>query len=211
MINGSGQVAFYSDLTGGSSTGGSFVAVPGTVQTVALKGTAAPAGGNYTFLGTPALNGSGQAAIWSGLTGGSSGEGIFAGVPGSLQTVALLGSPTPAGSTYGQFNGIAMNASGQVVFEAVRNIGPGNATAFFLGAPGAVQAVALEGNPAPGGGTYGLLGGIPALNESGQVAFRAGLTNTFATHAIIAGTPGRCKVSPARAVSPPPAAVTATS
>jgi hypothetical protein len=186
VVNGSGQVTFYADLTGGSSTGGSFLAVSGSVQTVALKGTAAPAGGNYTGLGTPALSASGQVAFQSALSGPET-EGIFAGVPGALQTVAIRGAPAPGGSTYGQLNGVKMNSAGQVGFEGVRSIGD---TGLFFGTPGAIQAVALQGSPAPGGGNYGLLGSAPELSSTGLLTFRAGLTGTFATHAIFAGAPG---------------------
>jgi hypothetical protein len=186
VVNGSGQVTFYADLTGGSSTGGSFLAVPGSVQTVALKGTAAPAGGNYTGIGTPALSASGQVAFQSALSGPET-EGIFAGVPGALQTVAIRGAPAPGGSTYGQLNGVTMNSSGQVAFEGVRSIGD---TGLFFGTPGAIQAVALQGSPAPGGGNYGLLGSAPELSSTGLLTFRAGLTGTFANHAVFAGAPG---------------------
>src|SRR5438105_10133401 len=46
VLNESGQVAFKGFLTGGSSTRGLFVGAPGAIQTIALQGTAAPAGGN---------------------------------------------------------------------------------------------------------------------------------------------------------------------
>ena len=65
---------------------------------MALSGTAAPAGGNYTgFSYAPVLNASGQVAFVAS-TSVSGSSGIFAGTPGSpLTTAALTGiAATPA-------------------------------------------------------------------------------------------------------------------
>ena len=47
VLNQSGQVAFTAYLAGGSSTEGLFAGAPGSLQPVALQGTAAPGGGIY--------------------------------------------------------------------------------------------------------------------------------------------------------------------
>ncbi|MFT3880060.1 MAG: hypothetical protein QM703_10430 [Gemmatales bacterium] len=57
---------------------------------VALSGTAAASGGNYSSFGFPVLNSTGQVAFRAGLTGGSSTEGIFAGIPGRLRFCSSL-------------------------------------------------------------------------------------------------------------------------
>src|SRR5205814_1857205 len=59
-LNTSGQVAFNASLTGGSSSQGIFAGPAGSPSTVALSGTAAPAGGNYGTLGGPGFNAAGQ-------------------------------------------------------------------------------------------------------------------------------------------------------
>src|SRR5947207_3220778 len=70
-LNASGQVAFHGQLTGGSSTLGIFAGAPGSVQAVALQGSASPVGGNYVGFSLPVLNDAGQMAFSAGLTGGS--------------------------------------------------------------------------------------------------------------------------------------------
>ncbi|HEX4588890.1 MAG TPA: choice-of-anchor tandem repeat NxxGxxAF-containing protein, partial [Gemmataceae bacterium] len=119
VLNASGQLAFWAGLSGGSSTEGIFAGVPGSVQAVALQGTAAPAGGTFsTFDGGPYLN-AGQVAFYASLTGGLSTGGIFAGPPGSVQAAALLGSAAPAGGSYSVIGRQpALNASGQLAFWA---------------------------------------------------------------------------------------------
>src|SRR4051812_6057512 len=47
VLNASGQVAFFADLTGGLSTRGVFAGTPGSFQAVARNRAAAPAGGYY--------------------------------------------------------------------------------------------------------------------------------------------------------------------
>ena len=119
------------------------------------------------------------------LTGGSSTQGIFVGVPGSLQTVALQGGPAPGGGTYGNLGGYVLNGSGQVAFNSDLGI--------FVGAPGSVRAVAITGTAAPAGGNFaGPVGyyAAPALNANGQVAFLTDLTGGSSTEGLFAGSPG---------------------
>src|SRR5262245_22525815 len=187
----SGVIAFSCSLTGGSAAQGLFVGSPGALQTVAISGMPAPGGGgNYStgFL-TPLLNGSGRVAFSTSLTGGTSTQGVFAGVPGSVQAVALLGNPSPAGGNYSSFTRLVLNTSGQVGFSA--GLSGGSATAgAFVGMPGAIQAVALQGNPAPAGGNYSGFPSIPMLNDAGQVAIVSALTGGSATGGVFVGTPG---------------------
>jgi hypothetical protein len=190
LQNASGQVAFSCSLTSGSAAQGMFVGTPGSLQTVVLTGTPSPGGGgNYSGLSSPLLNGSGRVGFSAALTGGSSTAGLFAGVPGSVQPVALLSTPSPAGGNYSFFSRLVLNAGGQVAFFAQMTGGPSTA-GVFAGTPGAVQAVALQGSPAPAGGNYAAGLGSPLLNDAGQVAFVANLTGGPATQGVFAGAPG---------------------
>jgi hypothetical protein len=113
-------VAFIAVLTGGSSSGGIFVGAPGSLQAAALRGELAPAGGNYRVFDDLVLNSSGQVAFRATLTDRSSTDGIFAGAPGALQTVALQGAAAPDGLGYFDSftNPVAINAAGEVAFAA---------------------------------------------------------------------------------------------
>ncbi len=193
LLNDNGQVAFRSDLSGGSSSRGIFFAsAAGSLQTVALVGSAAPAGGNYSALGgNPVLNDAGQLAFAATLSGGSATAGIFAGAPGALQTIALQGATAPGsgGAAYSSFVNPVMNGSGRVVFAA--NLTGGTAASgLYGGISGSVQAIAVQGNPAPAGGNYGSLLNTPVLNDLGQIAFNANLTGGSATSGLFFGLPG---------------------
>ena len=168
-VNGSGQVSFAAYTTLGPPSESVFVGRTGSIQATATVGSAAPAGGSYSSLlfSGPTLNGAGQVAFVAGLTGGSSTQGIFAGTPGSLQTVALQGTAAPAGGIYNNangpgfspFGGIALNGSGQVAFYGTLT-GGSSTCGIFVGAPGAIQAVALQGSAAPCGGQFGNAGDL---------------------------------------------------
>lgn len=193
-LNNSGQLVFSAGTTGIAATSGLFFGTPGSLQTVALQGTAAPSGGNYSSFVRPVINDAGQIAFSALLTGGSASTGVFAGVPGSLQTVALQGSAAPAGGNYVSFLAPALlNSAGQIAFRA--NLTGGSATSgIFVGTAGSLQATVLQGSPAPGGGTFSLFNFAPQLNGLGQVAFLATLTgagvNTTNDIGLYAGSPG---------------------
>jgi hypothetical protein len=106
-----------------------------------------------------------------------------------MQPVALNGGPAPGGGTYFGFgNGIGLNASGQVTFESEVNA-PTN-PGIFVGAPGSVQAAAMSGNAAPGGGNYNNFPTGPVVNAAGQVAFVSSLTGGSSSQGIFVGTVG---------------------
>src|SRR5439155_384010 len=143
VLNSGGQVAFVSQLNVGATGIGVFAGAPGSVQAVARSGTAAPAGGNYSYFPAgPALNAAGQVAFLANMIGGTTTGGLFVGAPGAVQAAALLGSAAPAGGAYSSFGGFSLNASEKVAFYA--NLSGGSATSgIFVGTPGTVQAAAL--------------------------------------------------------------------
>jgi hypothetical protein len=196
-LSGAGQVAFLANLTGGTSPGGVFVGTTGSLHAVYLTGTAAPAGGMYNGGTTfPALNDAGKVAFLANLTGGTSSQGIFAGVPGSVQAVALQGNTAPAGGTYARFTNPLLNAAGQVAFFATL-VGGTSPQGIFAGAPGSLQPVALQGAPAPRGGTYSFStagnfnnSSLFQFNGAGQVAFIADLVGGSSSSGVFAGSPG---------------------
>lgn len=179
-----GQVAFASSLTGGSSTMGVFAGTAGSLRVVALLGQTppGPAAGTFARFGSMAVqDGAGQAGFYTQLsTNGTSatGGGYYAESGGQLRAVAVGGQTAPGtgGGTYATFPSpgllaLAMAGTGQVAFAT--GVTGGSATAgVFAGTATAVQAVALEGQAAPGGGTYtGIQNGRVGVNAAGQVAF----------------------------------------
>ena len=195
VISTSGQLAFNANLTGGSAASGIFAGATGSVQTVALQGNAAPAGGNYSSLSGPVINASGQVAFPANLTGGSATNGIFAGTVGALQPIALQGSAAPAGGIYSTLSGPALNASGQLAFFATLT-GGSSTQGIFSGTSGSLQTDALQGLLAPGGNgaIYSSLLGPTLFNDVGEVVFSANLSGTGVVPSnnlgLYAGLPG---------------------
>jgi hypothetical protein len=187
-FNAAGQVAFATALFGGTSSGGVFAGVPGSLATVALQGAASPAGGTYDNFGEPALNDSGTVAFRGNLTGGSSAQGIFQGTPGSVSTVARVGDAAPAGVNFAGLRDPKINNAAQVAFNS--DLTGGSSTGgIFAGAAGSLQTAALRGAAAPAGGNYDFFH-APVINAAGAVAFKAELTGGSSTTGIFAGLPG---------------------
>ena len=177
-----GQAVFTATVTGGSAPTGVFAGTAGgAVRAVALQGQtpAGPVAGSFFSFGTVSQDAAGQVGVYARLsTNGTSATagGYYAESGGQLRAVAVGGQPAPAGGNYAALpqtgvQGLAVAGNGQLAFGAA--LSGGSATAgFFAGTATSVQAVALEGQAAPGGGTYtGLENGRIAVNASGQVAF----------------------------------------
>ena len=168
----------------------SAVVVPGV--------TPAPGGG--TFAGATfraSLNNAGDltftgivpAAIGPGASVGL-GQGIFrADKFGVISTVVRPGDPAPGGGAFDFAQNSWINDGGDVAFgghvEGEECIDEGAGLPAFIfcaesvylrSAPnGAIQSIAHQGDPAPGGGVFRVAFG-PILNNRGQIAFIGDLT-----------------------------------
>jgi hypothetical protein len=162
VLNSSGQVAFIASTTDVSHGSGVFL----NSSAIALKGNAAPGGGNYgSFDGNVALNDSGKVAFHATTTAG---DGVFL----NSNAVAVSGSHAPGTSgNYTQFDtNVALNNSGQVAFYAYTN-DVTYTRGMFLNTSS--SPVALQGDPAPGtAGNYENMTS-PVINAVGQVAFKS--------------------------------------
>ncbi|MEM1110199.1 MAG: choice-of-anchor tandem repeat NxxGxxAF-containing protein [Planctomycetota bacterium] len=211
LFNGAGQAAFTAGLSdtgvNGSKGLGIWVtdAVSGTPGLVARSGDAAPGTGpgvSYTSSSSfrPVLNGAGQIAFRSGLTGtgvdtsNDSGIWITDAVSGTPGLVAREGDAAPGtgsggGVSYSGFNNVVVNDAGQTAFRAGlagAGVDTSNDSGIWVtdavsGTPG---LVAREGDAAPGVGP-GVSPGVsfsgffnPVLNGAGQAAFLGFLGGT---------------------------------
>jgi hypothetical protein len=104
-----------------------------------------------------------------------------------VEVVAVGGDPAPDGNgTFVDFGIPSMNRLGQVAFVATLNGTTGDVdddTGIFrgTGARGSLGMIVRRGDPSPdANGTFALLdsGSAPVINDSGQVAFIAGLSGT---------------------------------
>jgi hypothetical protein len=207
-LNGAGQVAFTSAPTidGFSpcllcslppavagidgvflyTPGGSASEIVGVNDT--LPGETQPSG-LVPDLSVP-VNSSGQVAFGAQVGASSQGQGFFlrqAG--GALQKVMTYGDPIPASSdTFGFPHFISgLTDSGNIAFSATTSSAIDGL--FFAPAAGPIETVAVDGGPAPGGGTFSLsqqiatitslpptVGNLAAMNSESDIAFGATLT-----------------------------------
>jgi hypothetical protein len=172
----------------------------GQIISIAHQGDPAPVpgGGNYRFAFGPSLNNAGDIAFIGGLSAQSdNGEdlGVFfySAAAGRTEAVALPGDPMPGGGNlltapFFRLNYDVSNRSGVVAFAAVldtRTNGTDNDTGLYVLSTGGLGLVARTGTVIPGVGTIKELTapGFPipwsggAINERGQIAFAATLTD----------------------------------
>jgi len=196
-VNSAGRVVFGAWMSGLTSNDeGIWTGLPGGLQLAAREGAAAPgAGAGVLFAGSfgfPVINASGQLAFKANLSGAgvnaTNGTGVWTGAAGGLVMAARAGNQAPglpAGVNFGiSFTEPFLNDAGQISFRA-KLVGTGidasNDWGIFAGAPGALQFVARESDPAPGtGGAFFnlfvdqfIINTLPVLNSAGQVVFHA--------------------------------------
>ncbi len=156
-------------------------------RVVAYTGQAAPGGGVWTSLGPPTISRTGRVAFVGEVQGlftqtgiwseGHSGAGNLEPVVRQFQSVPSL---TPM--TYGEFLSIfhtpVMSDSGDIAFGAPLvgdSVNDDTDIGILRHIGGQLEVVALPFWPAPGGGLYGSISNLPAMNNIGEVAFHSRL------------------------------------
>ena len=128
------------------------------------------------------MNDSGLIAFVADVTGGTASQGIFLINKGAVTAVAFQGSPVPGSGTFSTFDSASVNNSGAIAFVA--DISGGTASqGLFLVNKGTATAVALQGSPAPGGGTFAAFESA-SLNNNGAIAFVADISGGSANQGI---------------------------
>jgi len=205
-IDRDGRIAFYAAVNGVQRNQGIFVADAQGLRPIVLGcgqgggsgnhgtcGDPAPGGGTFAgfFGGTvfvPAMNVHGDLLFVADIAQGPSPRGLFLWREDTqtMVKVAAVGDPAPNGGTFDSIGPGSLNASRDVVFLG-RNASVLTSD-IYLWRNGALTAFAKTGDPAPGGGTFTMLGTesfgfqdgtnipsgpVPAINDRGQIVFRA--------------------------------------
>jgi len=205
-VNSSGKIAFYSQVLGSTRNQGIFVADSSGVSAIVRGcgggggsgnpgtcGDPSPVGGTFSgfFSGTffaPDINNAGDVLFFADVTGGSAPRGLFLykAATQSIVKVAAVGDPSPIGGTFAAVGPGSLNNDNMVVFLASPT-GTTNSNVFRWN-NGVITNIAKIGDPAPGGGTFMLLGTeslgfpdgtnipvgpVPDVNDLGNIAFRA--------------------------------------
>jgi len=204
-VNAAGDVLFFAEVVGGSSTRGLFLYRAGTatIVKVAVVGDASPLGGTFAMIGPGTVNASGSVAfLASGTTAGPS--DIFRWNGASVSKIAAVGDTAPLGGTYqflgtesfGFVDGTTIPAgpvpdiddAGDVAFRAITASERG---IVLRSAGGSASWLVRDSDASPLGGTFLDFQG-PNLNNAGEIAFFADVRlgpGTF-NSGWFAGTPG---------------------
>ena len=223
-LNNLQTIAFFSLVNGSARNQGIFTADSNTIYAIAIgsgsgggsgdtsahSGDPSPIGGTFSgfFGGTafaPDINNLGDVLFLCDVNGGSSYRGLFLykAATQSIIKIAVVGDPSPIGGTFGAVGPGSINNNEKVVFLA-SPVGTTNSN-IFMWDNGTVTKVAAIGDPAPGGGTFSLLGTesygfpdgtnipagpVPDINDNGQISFRAIVNGGITERGIIVRTGG---------------------
>src|SRR5690242_14554542 len=172
-VNARGQIAFDARLGGPSKTG-VFVSDQVSTSAIALGGDPDPTAGNFNFVSTPFITTRGDVIF-------NTGTGIF--LNDRKRTVALVqnGDAAPGGGavTPSQY---AANSQGLIAFAGFITDGL-NTEGVFRNDGANTIAIAVDGTPAPGGGTF-LFFSSPVIDDAGRLAFFSGTTGVSAYFGI---------------------------
>jgi hypothetical protein len=152
VINDAGTVAFFGTL---AATGdrGFFTGAGGAITTIVTTGSTFS---NFGF--TPSFNNAGTVAFTATLAAG--GQGVFTGAGGSTATIATTSTNLLANP--------AINDTGTVAYWERLGAFPGPFTfGIFTGTGGPTTTIAQTGSG------FFLMNQVPAINDSGTVAFGA--------------------------------------
>ncbi|PYS71331.1 MAG: hypothetical protein DMF69_10725, partial [Acidobacteria bacterium] len=199
-FNDSGEVAFLASHNGGGGPG-AFVGTTSSIQTVAVSGSPAPSGGNFSLLVNAdiLINNQHDVAFRAALTSGSADSGYFLrrGSVGPIQTVAVQGQTAPGlpgsfvtlSSSLNGFVGenFALGPTGEVLFTSSVQINSENQFgAFRFRTDNLLEKVVFRGDVVPntGNGTFaGSFAGAGA-GGPGRFAFWAETVGGNVTDAI---------------------------
>jgi hypothetical protein len=141
---------------------------------IAAVGEPAPGGGFFAGFGAPVVNSKGAVAFPAVVKLGPALGAIFvAPAEGAAHLFLGTGDPAPTGGIFARFSErIGFDDSGRVAFGAFTN-GSGPDFGIFVADGADRRAIAVRGQPAPGGGVYASFGAWPAMSHTGELAFVA--------------------------------------
>ena len=188
-LNNAGQVAFLGGYSGGEAI---FVgSVSGGVNAVLHDKdpvpNLVPPGTFSTFSATPYIDQQGHVTAVLGNSA-ISGDGVWKGFGGTIEQMAINKQTVPGSngtitmSGIKGFGGPWINDNGDVAFTSnlTPPSGSNTSSGVFTYQNGTLQTVALNGAQAPGlanGVTMSGFGlSLPVMNDSGKIAFHAGLS-----------------------------------
>jgi hypothetical protein len=174
-ITPSGDVFFSADTGVLRSKGKEIVPVVRNGDTLREVGTLTP----EFFV----LDSENAVAFFAAIGDSASTSGIFRSDGKRINAVARDNTPAPTGGTFSSLNGFAINARGQVAFEAVMAGGSADFGVFRTHGE-ETQTIFAANQSAPGGGLFSDFSD-PVMNERGEIVVVAGpLQNTTSSFGV---------------------------
>jgi hypothetical protein len=191
VVNDHGVIAYGAIITDSAATQGIFRTDGTESVAIARDDVPPPTGGTFTVLDNLSINERGQVAFFSAMTGGKSDNGVFRGEGGDLTPIFVTNQLAPGGATFGDFGNPVINRHGQVAsVSSLTN--SAQRDGIFVGDGTNAIAIALHGQAAPKGGTYGEASGRSTFanikfNDRGEVLFDAALTGGTSPRGLFRG------------------------
>ena len=218
-IDGAGRSVFFAQVSGVARNQGIFAADSGGLQPIAVGcgsgggagtfgggvGDPTPIGGTFSgfFGGTffvPATNRPGDVLFLADLDNGPVNRALFLWrrASGTFAKVAAPGDASPAGGSLSAVGPGSIDDAGNVVFLALG--ATTNDHQILKWSNGVLTKVAVNGDPAPGGGAYSQVGGeslgfvdgttvpvgpLPDINASGDIVFRPLATGSVSRGVVL--------------------------
>jgi hypothetical protein len=192
-VSDNGTVAYLASLSDTTASRGIFRTDGNDTVVIVRDDVEPPTGGRFVALRPPLIEGRTQVVFSAEMTGGAADFGVFRGDGQDLTPVFSAGQMAPGGATFADFGNPLINRHGLVAtFASLAN--GASREGLFVSDGTDVAAVALDGAPAPKGGSYGRRPGFPnaflspiRLNDRGELAFPASLTGGTTASGIFRG------------------------
>ena len=181
-VSDNGTVAYLASLNDTTAGQGVFRTDGKETVVIVRDDIEPPTGGRFTALRPPTIDERRQVVFSAEMTGGAADFGVFRGDGQDLTPVFSAGQIAPGGATFTDFGNPLINRHGLVAtFASLAN--SASREGLFVSDGTNLTAVALDGEHAPKGGSYGRRPGFPGaflspirLNDRGELAFPASLT-----------------------------------
>jgi hypothetical protein len=178
-MNGSGDIAFRSNVTGGSVDRGVFVRTSAGSLSMRVGTGDLTGEGEETFnsFGYPGINDAGELAYESVTGGGPASPVLVRDTGGGREILARAGDEAPGtgGGTLVDFLYPAIGAASEVVF--LSNVAGSSVTGgLFVASPG-VAPVVVENQSIPGAGPVSLMASLPSVSSDGLIPVSLGFAS----------------------------------
>lgn len=192
--NARGAVAYSAGVNGARATQGVFRSDGTNTAAIATDDVAAPLGGTFLSFFDPAINDRGNVAFMAETTGGAADFAVYRGDGSRLTAIMAANQVAPGGATFQDFSDPLINKHGQVAAVGLLT-NSASRSGIFVADGARTVAIAIDGQPAPKGGTYTESFSRPlTLNDRGEVAFNAGLRGGINARGVFRGDGERTTV-----------------